>query len=283
MSRATRCILAVAVLVVAGRPAGAEPGDLAYAGVACGDERDGPHVVLPGPGGVLSEKRMKALEDAADAAEPKLETGKRLLGETIRGGWCAAEKTLTIGKQRVPLRLSGVGKMTGHGADRLADSATSIARPVSNADAAKLSKAGALKQPAPIARVAEDAPIAQLRAALTGDAAKLAALWSKRADVILAGTAPGELYKGGAARATLAKWNLALKLVGGVAWGYAAGSSDQLAWAVANVEASPAKGGATTTYRVMFGLLADHAEADEDQRPDRDTWRAVLIHFALVE
>lgn len=259
-----------------------------FAGVFCGDEADvgRAFIALPSANGILSERALAAFNDAYTAGNaPAAKIKRRLSASTVRGGWCVAEGAVAIDKKAVPLIVSSVGEMTGHGSDRLADCMTHVARPFGNAETATAAKAGTLMKPAAMDDDGPGDPVDALRAAI-GDRARMAAFWSVRPDVVLAGSAPGELYVGAKARKTFAAWKLDLAVDGGIRWGYVPSSHTQLAWAVANVRASSGDGAAKTppvTYRVMFALLADHFEADEDAAPEHDTWHLVLAHFALVE
>ncbi len=280
-------VLSVSLLALARGAQAADP-RLPFAGVFCGDEADvgRTFVALPSANGILSDQELAAFNDAYTAGNaPVAKIKRRLSASTVRGGWCVAEGALAVGKKVVPLMVSSVGEMTGHGSDRLADGVTLIARPLGNAETAAAAKAGTSTKPATMDDDGPGDPVAALRAAI-GDRATMAAFWSARPDVVLAGSAPGELYVGAKARKTFAAWKLDLALDGGIRWGYVPSSHAQLAWAVANVRASSGDGVAKTpplTYRVMFALLADHSEADEDAAPEHDTWHLVLMHFALVE
>lgn len=272
-------LVALGVAVGGGRSVRAEVDPRQpYAAVRCDDfSVDRSVLVLPAADGVLPEAAVRALDDAvSDAHTRAVKTRTKRIGGAIDGAWCVSEKTLKLGKKSVPLIASAIGKLTGHGSDRLEDTVTVIARAVGNPEATRLARAGTLPRPAALkADGADEDPILQLRAAI-GDRAKLAALWSTRDDVLLAGSAPGEIYQGAKARSVFRRWNLAFRIDGPVRWD--AGPGD-LVWALANVETLPARGTATTMYRGLFVLLADHPGADLEH----DTWHLVLAHFALVE
>lgn len=285
-SRAVAALVlaALAGLATIARPAVADRDPrLPMMAVRCGDGGSGRAlVVLPAADGVLAEAAIEPLEDAADAA--KLPTGKvkrQVTHAPLTTGWCAAEKTVKVGARTVNVIVSGVGEMTGLAGDTFEDKVTVVARTFTNKEAAALARTGKLVRPAAVAGVEDDAPIRQLRAALA-DRAATQALWATTDDVILAGSAPGELYVGARARKTFAAWKLGLRIDGDVQWSTVGGG--ELVWALANVAATPAKGGPSTTYRVLFVLLADHATTMEDgELPADETWHLVLAHFALVE
>jgi len=272
-------LLAVGVVVGGGGRVSAE-GDprQPYAGVRCDDfSVDRSVLVLPGADGVVPEATVRALDDAvSEAHERAVKTRTKRIGGEIDGAWCVSEKTLKLGKRSVPLITSAIGKLTGHGSDRLEDTVTLIARAYGNKETTRRVRAGTLPRPAALTTDGTDEdPILQLRAAI-GDRAKLAALWSTRDDVLLAGSAPGEIYQGAKARSMFRRWDLAFRIDGPVRWD--AGPGD-LVWALANVETLPARGGPTTMYRALFVLRADHPGAELEH----DTWHLVLAHFALVE
>ncbi len=284
----TRVVVFSAFLVGAAPGAFAASPRVGFAGVFCGDEasvaRD--FVALPAANGILSEQDLGVLNSSYVAGETRAaKATRKLMGSTIRGGWCAAAETLAVEKRPLDLVVSSAGAFTGAGGDKLADQVTFIARPLGNAETAAALKAGTLKKPGDVeADPFNEPPITLLKAALA-DRAKMLELWSKRDDVVLAGSAPGELYAGDKARKTYAAWKLDLKLVSDFRWGYVSESSERLAWAVVNVEAPAAPTSKTpaATYRVMFVMLADNFESDADAAPEHDTWHLVLAHFALVE
>jgi hypothetical protein len=110
-------------------------------------------------------------------------------------------------------------------------------------------------------------PVAELFGKSIGDPAALAATVSARSDAALIGTAPTESFVGGTAvRATLAKWGLAFKVVGGVRAGTT--KSKTIAWVLAEVEAS-SKTSKKTTYR----LSAIYEKTGGD-------WKLVQLHFS---
>ncbi len=250
---------------------------------SCGRSADVGRSFLGLPSGafVTGEPEVWRLATAAEGAGPVARLKRHLVGETPEGAWCVAERIVTVGGQKVAVITSGVGVMTGHGGDVFEDTMTVVARAVSNKELARRVKAGAAPRPpaieAALARDAEEPAVVQLRAALDGRAG-LAALWSPREDVVLAGSAPGELFQGARARSALRAWNLRLRLDGPVTTGTERG----LVWVVANVEATAAraKGATPIYYRALFVLLADHAGADSP--PDDETYHLVLAHFALV-
>ena len=257
--------------------AGGDP-RLPYARVRCGDGGTPDVLVLPqAEAATIEDKEVDRLGDAATAAGFAPARQKQQYTGWAEGtySWCAAEKTVKIGKQSVAVIVSGIGEMTGLGGDDYEDAITVVAHAIGNKQLAKLVKDGALKRPAALAGEAAEDPVKQLEAALA-DRAKLARFWSTRDDVVLAGSAPGELYHGAKARQTLARWSLDLRIDGPVM----AGSKGDLEWALANVEAKPVKGGAATTYRVLFVMTPDHPG---DDAPEHDTYHLVLAHFALVE
>ena len=99
--------------------------------------------------------------------------------------------------------------------------------------------------------------------------------------MILVGSAPGETYKGEAARKTFARWKLALRLVGAARWGKVLESQGKLVWVVANLEATSAKG-VKTSYRTLLVFLSRQWAAKDDEDASDDEFELVLAHFALV-
>lgn len=279
MTHVGAALLAVGVVLGGGRSVRAEVDPRQpYAAVRCDDfSVDRSVLVLPSADGVLPEAVVRALDDAVSETHDRaVKTRTKRIGGEIDGAWCISEKTLKLGKKSVTLITSAIGTLSGHGSDRLEDRVTLIARAYGNKEATRLARAGSLPRPAALrADGADEDPILQLRAAI-GDRAKLAALWSTRDDVLLAGSAPGEIYQGAKARSAFRRWNLAFRIDGPVHWD--AGPGD-LVWALANVETVPARGAPTTMYRALFVLRADHPGAELEH----DTWHLVLAHFALVE
>lgn len=97
------------------------------------------------------------------------------------------------------------------------------------------------------------AAAAKLFEASIGDPKELVKTLATRKDLVLFGSEKSERFVGvDKVRATLTKWNLALKPRDGVAAGVAAGKT--VAWVAANVDATnPAKPKAKATpYRVLF-------------------------------
>lgn len=247
-----------------------------YAAVTCGEDSTPPGDLVALPGGAIVEgKPLEAMGDLVGAGKaPPAKATKRAEGRGLFDGWCTAQVTVKAGKQVLSLAVSGVGELTGLGSDKLAVDAMMIARPVADKDAAKL--------PAPAAVTGADDGEDWMKTLTTGLATpeKQSALWApKRDDLILVGSAPGELFKGAAAKTTLAKWKLALALTGGLRTGTVKGRSE-LAYVYSNVVATPVKGGAPVTYRGFFVLLADHAGDPEEKRPEHDSYHLVLAHFA---
>ena len=108
--------------------------------------------------------------------------------------------------------------------------------------------------------------------ATLGDPKALAASVSARKDVVLYGSEFAERYVGAAAKAQLAKWNLAFKVQGGIQAGV--GAAKTIAWVAANVDASSIKNpkAATTPYQ----LFAIYEQTGAD-------WQLVAAHFAFVK
>lgn len=237
-------------------------------------------VALPDGSMIEDSKRLELLD--SESLKRKDKTKRQITGDVLVAGqpraWCVSEKSLRIGARTVPVIVSAVGEMSGSGSDQFADGITVVARTLSNAEMSRLAAAKKLKQPAALGSESDDAVEKWLRTTLA-DRAKGGTLWASRNDVVLAGSAPGEIYEGAKARATFKKWNLQLRVDGAMTGGeYGTG----LRWVLANVESKPAKGGTPTLYRVFFVLLADHA-TDESGPPDNDTYHLVVAHFMLVQ
>ena len=249
-----------------------------YADVTCGKDDISSRAFAALPTGVVIEdKQLEAFTDAVGAGKaPKVKQSKVVEGSSVRGGWCVGEATVKVGKQAMTFVVTGAGELTGHGSDQLVGSAQMIALPVADKDAAKAPK------PAAVAGDDDGSDWVKAMSAGLATPEKQSALWAaKRDDLILVGSAPGEVFKGAAARATLAKWKLKLAFDGGIRTGAVNGSGEQLAYVYASVVATPVKGGPSVTYRAFFVLLADHfAEWDDSKRPEHDTWHLVLAHFA---
>ena len=232
-------------------------------------------MILP-DGKVIEGKQLVAWTDSVGMGEAaKAKRSKVFEGMTVRGGWCVGESTVKSGKTSFTFVVSGAGEFTGHGSDQLVGAASMIARAVSDKDAMKLPK------PAPVVGKDDgDDWVKALSAGLASPEAQ-AKLWAaKRSDLVLVGSAPGEVFKGAAAASTLSKWKLKLALDGGIRTGSVNNTSEQLVYVYSNVVATPVKGGASTTYRAFFVMLADHHEQESDSRPEHDTWHLVLAHFA---
>jgi hypothetical protein len=248
-----------------------------FAAVTCGDDDSSPRdiVVLPN-GKIVEGKQLTAWTDSVGMGEAaKAKRSKVFEGDSLRGGWCVAESTVKAGKQSVTFVVTGTGELSGAGSDDLIASAQMIARPVADKDAAKL--------PPPAKLVGKDDGGDWVKALSAGLATpeSQAKLWApKRTDLVLVGSAPGEVFKGAAARATMLKWKLKLVLDGGIRASAVDGSSEQIAYVYSNVIATPVKGGPPVTYRGFFVLLAAHSEEESDKRPETDTWHLVLAHFA---
>jgi hypothetical protein len=195
--------LAIAALIAAGSIAYADDLPIgAYAAVTCGPDETATRDFLALPNGQILEG--KPLEDLS-AGKATAKRSKVFEGSTVRGGWCVGESTVTVGKQKATFVVTGAGELTGLGGDKLAASVHMVVRPVSDKDAAKL--------PKPPAISGKDDGGDWLPALAAGLATPetQAALWApKRDDLILVGSAPGEVFKGAAARATLPKWKLKL-------------------------------------------------------------------------
>lgn len=270
--------LALLVVMLASAAHAEDLSGVDYAAVTCADDdissRD--IAVLP-DGKIVEGKQLEAWTDAiGEGKAAKARRAKMFEGISLRGGWCVAESTVKAGKKAFTFVVTGAGDYTGAGGDKLTGAAQMIARPVPDKDAAKLP---------PPARIAGDAEGEDWLKALSAGLATpetQAKLWAaKRTDLILVGSAPGEVWKGAAARTTLPKWKLKLVLDGGARTNTVNNSNSQLAYVYSNVIATPVKGGAPVTYRGFFVLLADHAEEiDESKVPEHDTWHLVLAHFA---
>ena len=247
-----------------------------FAAVTCGDDPASEIVVLPN-GKVVEGKQLTAWADSVSMGEAaKAKKAKAFEGNSIRGGWCVAESTVKAGKQSFTFVVTGAGEFSGAGSDDLIPTAQMIARPIADKDAAT--------RPPPAKLAGQDDGgdwVKALSAGLATPEAQ-AKLWTaKRTDLVLVGSAPGELYKGAVAKTTLPKWKLRLALDGGIRTGTVTNSRDALAYVYSNVVATPVKGGPSVTYRGFFVMLADHSEeTDEDKRPETDTWHLVLAHFA---
>ncbi|MBL9019905.1 MAG: hypothetical protein JNL83_37315 [Myxococcales bacterium] len=249
-----------------------------FAGVTCGADDTSPRdiVVLP-DGKVVEGKQLLAWTDSVGMGEAaKAKRSKVFEGSTWRGGWCVGESTVKAGKKSVTFVVTGAGELTGHGGDQLVGAAQLVSRAVPDKDAAKL--------PPPPKLAGKDDGGAWVKALSAGLATPetQAKLWAaKRTDLVLVGSAPGEVFKGAAAATTLPKWKLKLALDGGLRTGTVNNSREALAYVFSNVIATPVKGGPSVTYRAFFVLLADHFdETDEDKRPEDDTWHLVLAHFS---
>ena len=136
-------------------------------------------------------------------------------------------------------------------------------------------KAPAKLERAPIARKLEPGAeaAAKLFESTVGDPKALAGTVADRKDVVLFGSETSERIEGAPqVRATIAKWNLAFKINGGLNAGITA--KRNVAWVAANLDARSAKAprGAATPYRALF--LYEQTGA---------AWKLVHAHFAFIE
>jgi hypothetical protein len=98
------------------------------------------------------------------------------------------------------------------------------------------------------------------------DPKAFAATMSARKDALLLGTEANERFVGAEARATLIKWGLAFKTVGGIRAGTT--KSKTIAWVIADVDATSKTAKQTTPYRVS--VIYEKTGND---------WKIVQLHF----
>lgn len=138
-----------------------------------------------------------------------------------------------------------------------------IAVAVPDADVAKALKKGTKLEPLK-ADTKGTAEPAKLFEDTIGDPAKLAASVSERADAVMFGSAPKEMYTGGkAVKAQLAAWKLPFAIDGGVRSGALQG--DTVVWVAAIVKAKD----------VPYRAFAIYEKS-------KDGWRIVSLSFSFV-